>query len=208
MPEDHDLGAVLLNCTLKRGGAPSSTDVLLREVAAALNEEGVHASEPIRVVDRTVLPGVRSDEGDGDEWPAIREQVLAADILVLGTPIWLGHPGSVAQRVLERLDAFLDETDDHGRMISYDRVAIVAVVGNEDGAHHVSAELFQGLNDVGFSIPANGVTYWVGEAMQGTDYRDVEPRPTKSAATTRTAARNASHLARLLRDDSYPGGDD
>ncbi len=206
MAEDR-LDAVLLNCTLKRGGAPSSTDVILREVAEALRDAGAEPSEPIRVVDRAVLPGVTSDEGDGDEWPAIREQILAADILVLGTPIWLGHPGSIAQRVLERLDAFLDETDDRGRMISYDRVAMVAVVGNEDGAHHVSAELFQGLNDVGFTIPANGVTYWVGEAMHGTDYRDLDARPKETAETTRTAARNAAHLARALRSAPYPNGD-
>src|SRR5204863_5386473 len=100
-------------------------------------------------------------------------------ILVVGTPIWLGHPSSLAQRALERLDAFLGEKDGAGRMISYDRVALVAVVGNEDGAHHVSAELFQGLNDVGFTIPANGVTYWVGEAMQAKDYKELGQTPEK-----------------------------
>ena len=108
------MNATLLNCTLKPGGDPSSTDVLLSEVASALGEHGVECHEPIRVVDADVAPGVSSDEGPGDGWPAIREQILHSEILVVGTPIWLGHPGSVAQRVLERLDAFLDEQPDMG----------------------------------------------------------------------------------------------
>ena len=196
--------AVALNCTLKRGTAASSTDVLLREVLQALGREGVEPGEPYRVANHDVKPGVTSDEGDGDEWPMLREAILAADLLVLGTPIWLGQPSSVAKRVLERMDAFLGETGEQNRMISYDRVAIVAVVGNEDGAHHVSAELFQALNDVGFTIPASGVTYWVGEAMQSTDYKDVHPSPAKTVSTTATAAANAAHLARLLKAGNYP----
>lgn len=148
--------------------------------------------------------GVSSDEGDGDEWPSIRQRILDADIFVLGTPIWMGHPSSHAQRVLERLDAFLGETDASGRMVSLDRVAIVAVVGNEDGAHHVAAELFQGLNDVGFTIPAGGMTYWVGEAMHKTDYKDLPSGSAKTDQATKTAAANAAHLARLLADAPYP----
>jgi hypothetical protein len=106
--------------------------------------------------------------------------------------------------VLERLDAFLGEKDDEGRMISVDRVALVAVVGNEDGAHHVAAELFQGLNDVGFTVPANGMTYWVGEAMHGTDYIDLPHGSEKTSAATKTAAANAAHLAQLLATSRYP----
>ena len=90
-------------------------------------------------------------------------------------------------------------------MVSYGRVGIVALVGNEDGAHHVSAEVFQVLSDVGFTVPPNGVTYWVGEAMQSTDYKDLEETPEKTASTTATAVRNAVHLARLLAADQYPG---
>jgi multimeric flavodoxin WrbA len=95
--------------------------------------------------------------GDGDEWPRIREQILASDILVLATPIWLGHPASLAQKVLERLDAELSETDGQGRPSMYDKVALVAVVGNEDGAHHVTAELYQGLGDVRPQRRASGI---------------------------------------------------
>jgi multimeric flavodoxin WrbA len=198
------LRALALNCTLKTGTEPSSTEKLLGEILAALAEQHVIGTT-IRVVDHDVKPGVTSDEGDRDAWPAIRQQILDADILVIGTPIWLGQPSSVAKRVLERMDAFLGETDDQGRMVSYGRVAIVAVVGNEDGAHHVSAELYQALNDVGFSLAAGAVTYWVGEAMQTVDYKDKDPRPEKTASATSTAARNAAHLARLLDGAPYPG---
>lgn len=198
------LRACLLNCSLKSGPEPSSTDRLLAEVAAELERHGVEVGAPIRVVDHDVKAGVTSDEGDGDQWPAIRRQVLDSDLLVFGTPIWLGHPTSVAQRVLERMDAFLGETDDEGRMVSFGRVAMVAVVGNEDGAHHVSAELFQGLSDVGFTIPAGGVTYWVGRAMQGVDYKDLDETPDEVRTATGTAVANAVHLARLLAADGYP----
>ncbi len=156
------------------------------------------------MADYDIKPGVTSDEGEGDDWPMFRQKVLAADILVLGTPIWLGHPSSLCQRVLERLDAMLGETDGQGRMIAVDRVACVAVVGNEDGAHNVAANLFQGLNDVGFSIPAVGSTYWVGEAMQGTDYKDLPQTPEKVAQTTAMMARHCAHLAGLLRQARYP----
>ena len=195
--------ALALNCTLKPAPSESSCELLLGRVLLELRTHGVEG-ELLRVVDHDVKPGVLSDEGEGDAWPAIREKILAADILVLGTPIWLGQPSSVCKRVLERLDAFLSEQDEHGRLISEDRVAIVGVVGNEDGAHHVFAELAQALADVGFTIPSQGSTYWVGEAMQPTDYKDKIPPPDTTATTTATAARHGAHLARLLRSDGYP----
>ncbi len=148
--------------------------------------------------------GVTTDEGDGDEWPEIRDRLLSADILVLVTPIWLGQPSSVCKMVLERLDAELGETDDAGRMLTTGKVAVLGVVGNEDGAHHVTAECLQALNDVGFTAAASASTYWVGEAMQGTDFIDLDQTPETTDATTRTAAANAVHLARLLRDAPYP----
>jgi multimeric flavodoxin WrbA len=198
------LTAFALNCSLKSSSESSSTEKLLDEVLFALKDHGVDTTGTARIADCRIAPGVTSDEGDGDEWPGIRRQILDADIFVLGAPIWMGHPSSNAQRVLERLDAFLGETDDAGRMISLDRVALVAVVGNEDGAHHVAAELFQGLNDVGFTIPANGFTYWVGEAMQTTDYRDLPFGSEKTHSATKLAAAQAAHLARLLAQRPYP----
>jgi multimeric flavodoxin WrbA len=203
------LRAIALNCTLKSSdGETSSTDRMLSETLAALEKRGVAAVEIVRIADLHIKPGVTSDEGDGDEWPALRERILAADILLLGTPVWMGQPSSVCKRVLERMDAFLGEKDDKGRMVSYGKVAAVAVVGNEDGAHHVSAELYQALNDVGFTIPANAVTYWVGEAMGSTDYKDLASMPKVVRTTIDMLARNVAHLAGLLKASEYPGEKD
>lgn len=203
--ENLQLKAVALACTLTPSPAASSSELLGRQVLAQLESHGVSTSL-VRVVDHNVRHGVEIDMGKGDGWPGIREQILAADIFVLATPIWMGHPASVAQLVLERLDADLATTDDAGRPVMFDKVAVVAVVGNEDGAHKVTADMFQGLNDVGFSIPAQGVTYWVGEAMQTKDYKDLDQVPEAIASATATAARNAVHLAQVLRTSAYPAG--
>jgi multimeric flavodoxin WrbA len=197
------LRAVALVCTLSPSPAPSSSQLLAEQTMAALSEHGV-TGKTIRIADHDVRPGVRIDMGEGDAWPEIRDTVMGADILVLATPIWLGHPSSIAQRVLERLDAELSETDDEGRLLTFGKVAAVCVVGNEDGAHKVSADLFQGLNDVGFTLAANAVTYWVGEAMQGTDYQDLDKVPEATARATRTLAANTAHLARRLKYAPYP----
>ena len=173
--------AIALSCTLKASPAESSTDLLCQQILDALAEHDVEGTL-IRVVDHDVKPGVTSDEGDGDAWPAIRQEILDADILVLGTPIWLGQPSSVCKRVLERMDAFISETDDGGRMVSMDKVAVLATVGNEDGAHAVAADTYQALIDVGFTIPPNGQAYWVGEAMGSTDYKDLDEPPEKVVA--------------------------
>ncbi|MGZ9928774.1 flavodoxin family protein [Streptomyces sp. NC-S4] len=201
--ETTPLRAVALVCTLSPSPERSSSQLLAEQTMAALADHGV-TGKVVRIADHDVKPGVGVDMGDGDAWPEIRQTILGCDILVLSTPIWLGHPSSIAQRVLERLDAELGESDDEGRMLTYGKVAAVCVVGNEDGAHHVSAELFQGLNDVGFSLAPNAVTYWVGEAMQGTDYQDLDKTPEKTAATTATLAANTAHLARRLKAASYP----
>jgi multimeric flavodoxin WrbA len=197
------LKALVLNCSLKPSPAESSTELLATELVAALTPHDV-AAEVIRVVDHDVRFGVTTDEGDGDAWPAIRQKMLAADLLFVTTPIWLGQPSSVCKMVLERLDAELGETDDEGRMSTFGKVAGVGVVGNEDGAHHVTAELFQALAEVGFTIPPSASTYWVGEAMQGVDYKDKDPRPEKTQQTTQALAANATHLARLLKSAPYP----
>ena len=198
-----ELSALALICSLKPSPAPSSTELLAGQVLAQLETHGVSGSK-IRVVDHDVKPGVEGDMGDGDEWPVIRDAIRKADILVVATPTWVGHMSSVAQRVLERLDAELSETDDQGRPAMVGKVAVTAVVGNEDGAHKITADLFQGLNDIGFTIPAQGGTYWNGEAMQGTDYNDLDETPEPVATTTATVARNAAHLVTQLRSAQYP----
>lgn len=197
------LTALAITCSLKPTPAASSTDLLSRQLLDALGEHGV-SGDLVRAVDLDILPGVEADMGEGDAWPALRRRVLDADILILGTPTWMGHMSSVAQRVLERLDAELSETNDKGQPLTYGKVAAVCVVGNEDGAHAISAAAFQALNDVGYTIPAGGVTYWNGEAMHGTDYQDLDETPEVTATTTKTLAANAAHLAELLRSRPYP----
>ncbi len=168
--------ALALVCTLKASPAPSSSDLIARQVLAELEKHGV-SGRTMRVVDHHVAPGVEKDMGEGDQWPTLRRAVLESDIVLISTPTWLGQMSSVAKRVLERLDAELSETDDEGRPILFDKVAAAAVVGNEDGAHAIVASLFQALNDIGFSVPAQGCTYWNGEAMTPGDYNDLGDVP-------------------------------
>jgi multimeric flavodoxin WrbA len=203
---DNSLKILAFNCSLKgaRQEDESSTDVLLTQLLEAFEKHGAKG-EIVRAVDHEIKPGVTSDEGDGDAWPKLRKRVIEADILVIGTPIWLGQPSSVAKRVLERMDAFLGEKDERGRMPSYGKVAIAAVVGNEDGAHHCAAEITAALTEVGFTIPSGGATYWVGEAMGDKDYKDLRKTPDWLAKWTPMLASNTAHLARLLKNENYPG---
>ena len=203
MTSPTPLRALALVCSLKPSPAPTSSELMARQVLDELGRHGV-TGDVVRVVDRDVKPGVEVDMGDGDEWPAIREQLMAADILIISTPTWVGHMSSVAQRVLERLDGELSETDDAGRPLVTGKVAVTAVVGNEDGAHKITADLMQGLDDIGFTIPAQGGTYWNDVAMGSRDYNDLDETPEAVAATTATLAANAAHLARLLKADPYP----
>lgn len=195
--------ALVLNCTLKPSPAPSSSELLAQQLLDALAEHDV-TGEIVRVVDHDVKPGVEADMGDGDEWPGIRRRVLDADILIVATPTWMGNMSSIAQRVLERLDAELSETDAVGRPILSGKVGVAVVVGNEDGAHAITAALYQGLSDVGFTIAAQGGVYWNGEAMHTVDYNDLDFTPDEVAETTQTLARNAAHLARVLGEMPYP----
>lgn len=201
-----EIRAIALNCTLTKSPAPSSTELLTNQILKALADLGAQTSQ-VRIVDEGVSPGVEKDMGVGDGWPRIREQILASDILVVCTPIWMGHMSSVAQGVLERLDAELSERDEAGLPILFGKVAVTGIVGNEDGAHKATADLYQGLSDVGFTLPAQGGTYWVGEAMQTVDYRDLDETPEAVASATATLARNAMHLATLLQERPYPAED-
>ena len=204
MTENAPLRALALVCSLKASPAPSSSDLIARQLLEELDTHGVTGAV-VRVVDHDVKPGVELDMGEGDAWPAIREQLMAADILIVSSPTWVGHMSSVAQRVLERLDGELSETDDSGRPLVTGKVAVVCVVGNEDGAHEISADLFQGLADIGFTLPAQGATYWNDEAMGSRDYNDLDETPEAVASTTKTLAENAAHLARALEAQPYPG---
>lgn len=199
----ESLTAFALVCTLAPSPEPSSSELMAKHILDKLAEQGA-ATSSVRVVDHNVAPGVQVDMGGGDEWPQLREKILAADIFLLATPIWMGHPCSLAQRVVERLDADLAETNDQGQPIMYNKVGVVAVVGNEDGAHKTVADMQQALNDVGFTIPAQGGTYWVGEAMQAVDFKDLDRVPESVASSISMLAANAAHVARRLLASPYP----
>ena len=196
---------IAINATLKKSGKePSSTDAMIDLIAGFLNDHDAALVETIRLADHDIHPGVTSDEGEGDQWPAIRTKILAADVLIFGTPIWMGQPSSIAKRAMERMDAFLSETDAAGRTPAYGKVAVFAIVGNEDGAHFSTAAMAQSLNDVGWTIPAASACYWVGEAMNKKNFIDLPEVPEVTRETARMVASNAVHLAQLLKSQPYP----
>ena len=197
------LKATILVCTLSPSPKESSSDKIAHDIGAHLERNDV-ALKYHRLADYNIMPGVESDMGEGDQWPQIRDDIVASDILIIATPTWVGHMSSFAQRALERLDAEISIEDDEGRPGMFGKVAGVAVVGNEDGAHKISADIFQALNDIGFTLPANAVTYWNDEAMGGRDYKDLEEIPDAVASTTATLAKNSIHVASLLKTNQYP----
>lgn len=189
--------ALIINCTLKPSPQDSNTHALASVVADAMRERGVEVTD-VRAVDFDIKPGVSSDMGPGDAWPGIREQVLASRILVMASPTWLGRPSSVAQRVLERLDAMIGETDEYGVPVAYNRVAGVVVTGNEDGAHHVVSEITGALGDVGYTTPGQAWTYWHLGPGPGPDYLDEQRGHDWSHKTGRAMAANLVGVARAL----------
>ncbi|WP_245634605.1 flavodoxin family protein [Janibacter limosus] len=195
--------ALVLNCTLKSSPEPSNTQALADVVISALKERKVSVSVQ-RVVDHSVPVGVETDMGPGDEWPAIHAQVLDSDILVIATPTWLGQPSSVSKVVLERLDAMISETRDDGTPVAYSKVAGVVVTGNEDGAHHVIAEVAGALGDIGFTVPGQAWTYWNKGPGPGPSYMETDHGHEWSARTGRTMAANLVAVATALREHPVP----
>jgi multimeric flavodoxin WrbA len=194
--------ALILNCSLKPSPAPSNTAALAKVVADALREKEVEVTE-IRLVDHEIKPGVETDMGEGDEWPSIHDAILAAEILVVATPTWIARPSSVAQRMLERMDAMISETDS-GRPVAYNRVAGVVVTGNEDGAHHVISEVAGALGDIGFTVPGQAWTYWNIGPGPGEDYSETEEGHEWSATTGKAAAANLFAVAAALAEHPIP----
>ena len=198
------LRAVLLNCTLKKSPAISNTQALMDIVIGHLEQLDVEC-ETVRVVDHDVPFGVESDLGEGDQWPAILDKVLAADILIMGMPIWFGVRCSVAQMVVERLDGTYNTTNDVGQYPMYNKVGGVVVTGNEDGAHAAAETTLFNLSHLGFAIPPNADTYWVGDAGPGPSF--IEAQGEKLPYTQKTAgwmAHNVVHLARILKQNPIP----
>lgn len=193
--------ALVINCTLKPSPQPSNTEALAGTVIAALKGHGVEV-DLLRAVDLNLKPGVETDMGEGDDWPDVHEKLLAARILVIASPTWLGRPSSVAQRVLERMDAMLAETDDQERPVAFNRVAGTVVTGNEDGAHHVISEIHGALGDIGYTIPGQAWTYWHLGPGPGPDYLDDDRGHDWATSTGRAMASHLVHVARAL--DHHP----
>lgn len=195
--------AVILNCTLKKSPEKSNTEALAEEVAKELRAQKVRV-EMIRVVDLNILPGIKTDEGKGDGWPDIHKKLLDSEILILATPTWLGHPSSVAQQVQERMDAMISETQKSGLPVAYNKVAGVVVTGNEDGAHHIIADVAQGLIDIGYTVPGQAWTYWNRGPGPGDSYLETEVKHDWSITTGRTMANVLMAVAKALQTQPIP----
>ena len=197
--------ALIINCTLKPSPAFSNTNALAKKAEDQLNENGI-TTELIRLVDYEVKPGNSTNMGDGDEWPVILDKIKACDILIIATPIWMGHLASTAQRVIERLDAIFHEegfTDkENGQYFTYNKVAGCLITGNEDGAHSCAAQVLWSMQELGFTIPPNVNAYWVGLAGGGKDY--VEAGGEKyyyTNYTLRWMIANLTWFAKLLKEN-------
>lgn len=197
------LRATILICTLSPSPKESSSDKMAHDIGKCLKDNNVSMTYH-RLADYNISPGVESDMGAGDQWPQIREDIVTSNILIISTPTWVGHMSSFAQRALERLDAEISIEDDEGRPGMFGKAAGVAVVGNEDGAHKISGDIFQALNDIGFTLPASAVTYWNDEAMGGRNYKDLEEIPDTVASTMATFTKNITHIASVLKAHPYP----
>jgi multimeric flavodoxin WrbA len=195
--------AVVLLCTLKPSPEPSNTEALARVLTGVWAQQGI-ASEIVRLVDLNIKPGVKSDMGEGDDWPAVREKIFAADLLLIATPTWLGQHSSVCMRALERMDAMLSETKPDGRPIAFDKVAGVVITGNEDGAHHIVGTVSQALIDIGFTVPGQAWTYWHLGPGPGPDYTETDKGHDWSDMTGRNAAKIMAGVARALQATPMP----
>jgi multimeric flavodoxin WrbA len=205
---DHDfsdLRALFINCTLKRGAEPSNTQALMDNSIAIMRAHGVTV-DVVRAVDHDIPAGVYPDMTEHgyetDAWPAIQERVLDADILVLGTPIWLGDKSSVATKVIERLDGYSSELNDDGQSIYYGRVGGVLVTGNEDGIKHVAMNTLYSLQHLGYVIPPQADAGWIGEAGPGPSYADEDSGGRANDFTRRNTTFmtwNLMHLGAMLK---------
>lgn len=207
MVTSEPLRALAINATLKRSPEPSNTQALLDRSIAILEQEGV-VVETLRAADFEIAPGVEPDMREhgwaADAWPDVFwPQVLDADILLFGTPLWLGEPSSLATRVVERLYAMSDETNDKGQPIFYGKVAGVVVTGNEDGVKNAHARTMFALQHIGYTIPPEAGTGWIGEIGPGPSYLDEGSGGPENAFTTKTLETmtwNLLHVARLMKE--------
>jgi len=201
-----DLRAVFLNCTLKKSPRISNTEGLLNVSKAIMEKQGVSV-EMIRPVDLEIAFGVYPDMTefgwDRDDWPQVQERVMGADILVIGTPIWLGDKSSVCSQVIERLYANSGELNEHGQYAYYGRTGGCIITGNEDGIKHCSMNILYSLQHLGYSIPPQADAGWIGEAGPGPSYLDEGsggPQNDFTQRNTTFMSWNLMHMARMLKD--------
>ena len=206
MTRFDDLTAVYINTTLKRSPRVSNTQGLMDLSIETMRRQGV-AVETLRAVDHDIRPGVQPDMTqhgwDTDEWPAIFERVMAADILVIGTPIWLGEKSSECTKIVERLYSNSGQLNDQGQSTFYGRVGGCIVTGNEDGIKHCAMGVLYALQHIGFTIPPQVDAGWIGEAGPGPSYLDEGSGGPENDFTNRNTAFmtwNLLHMARMLRD--------
>ena len=195
--------ATLLNCSLKSSPEPSNTQMLADSVVSAMKGWGAETTS-YRLADLQLGHGVATDLGNGDEWPRVHAAITSSEILVVATPTWVGHPSSLAQQAIERMDAMISETDDDGRPVAYGRVAGVVVTGNEDGAHHVISEVAGALIDIGFTIPGQAWTYWNRGPGPGPTFSETSEGRDWSFSTGRTMASNLVGVAKALAARPLP----
>jgi len=201
-----DLRAVLVNCTLKPSPALSNTQGLMDLSIAIMEANGV-AVDKIRAVDHDLAPGVYPDMTEhgarADEWPSLFERIEAADILVIGTPIWLGEKSSVCTRVIERLYGNSSLLNERGQYAYYGKVGGCIVTGNEDGVKHCAMNILYSLQHLGYVIPPQADAGWIGEAGPGPSYLDEGSGGPENDFTNRNTtfmSWNLLHTARLLKD--------
>ncbi len=166
--------AIFLNCSLKKSPKTSNTGALILEAVKLFSSLNI-SSEVIRIADHAVKFGVTSDEGEGDAWPGILHKIKAADIVIIGTPIWLGDKSAICKMVIERIDGSTSEQDpENGQFPLYNKVGGVLITGNEDGGKRVTADVLFSLNHSGCTIPPNAAAYWVGKAGPGPSYIEAD----------------------------------
>lgn len=218
-PDFSNLRAVFINCTLKKSPETSHTSSLMEVSSRIMANENVKI-DTIRFVDHEVAHGVYPDmtehNWEVDEWPAIFKRIMEADILIVGTPIWLGEKSSIAQKLIERLYAMSAKTNAKGQYLFYGKVGGCIVTGNEDGVKHCAMGILYSLQHIGYSIAPQADSGWIGEVGPGPSYGDKEWEGTKlktpigfdSDFTNRNTTfmtYNILHLASLLKaNNGYP----
>ncbi|MDZ7834410.1 MAG: flavodoxin family protein [Alkalibacterium sp.] len=198
------LKAVILNCSLKGSGETSNTRALIDEVVKVFDKKEVE-TKIFRIADYNIPVGISDDLGEGDDWPGIFEEIKAADILIIGTPIWLGEKSSLATKVIERLYGGSSLTNEKDQYIYYNKVGGAVVTGNEDGGKNASRSIIYGLSHIGFTIPPNVDTYWVGEAGPGPSFIDAGGKNNDfTMNNAKTMGYNLVHFAEMLKKHPIP----